>query len=136
MVSSLQSRLKKNIVSLLTAKLADVGISINIVYLFGSYASGTETSASDIDIAVLGNKKIPSLTRWQLQSELADALACDVDLVDLLSASTVMQNQIIHHGLCLYETENSAVLFDMQVMSMYQHLNDERADILAQFIKG
>ncbi|WP_057830661.1 type VII toxin-antitoxin system MntA family adenylyltransferase antitoxin [Colwellia sp. TT2012] len=136
MASSLKSRLKKTIVSLLTAKLIDVGISINIVYLFGSYASGTETSASDIDIAVLGNKKIPSLTRWQLQAELADALACDVDLVDLLSASTVMQNQIIHHGLCLYETKNSAVLFEMQVMSMYQHLNDERADILAQFIKG
>ncbi len=136
MVSSLQSRLKQTIVSLLTAKLADVGISTKIVYLFGSYASGTATSESDIDIAVLGNKKTPSLARWKIQSELADALGFDVDLVDLLCASTVMQNQIIHHGLCLYETENSAALFEMQIMSMYQHLNDERADILAQFIKG
>lgn len=85
---------------------------------------------------MLCNEKIPSLTRWQLQSELAEDFACEVDLVDLLSASTVMQNQIIHHGLCLYETSNSSALFEMQVMSMYQHLNDERADILEQFIKG
>jgi hypothetical protein len=88
---------------------------------------------------VLCNEKIPLLTRWQLQSELAEDFSCEVDLVDLidlLSASTVMQNQIINHGLCLYETSNSSALFEMQVMSMYQHLNDERADILAQFIKG
>ncbi len=136
MASSLENQIKQNIVSLLTTKLTDIGISINVVYLFGSHASGTATSTSDIDIAVLGNKKIPSIARWQLQSELADTLACDVDLVDLLSASTVMQHQVIHNGLCLYEVDNSTATFEMQVMSMYQHLNEERADIVAQFIKG
>lgn len=84
---------------LLTEKLTDVGISVKVIYLFGSYANGSATSTSDIHIAVFGNKKIPLLTRWQIQAELADALACEVDLVDLLSASTVMQNQIIQHGI-------------------------------------
>ncbi|MFQ3221402.1 MAG: hypothetical protein ACI96W_003790 [Paraglaciecola sp.] len=67
-----------------------------------------------------------------MQSELANALKNDVDLVDLLSASTVMQNQVIHYGICIYDAANHAGLFEMQVMSMYQHLNDERAEILLQ----
>ena len=43
-----------------------------------------------------------------------------------------MQNQVIHHGMCIYDAANHAALFEMQVMSMYQHLNVERADILKQ----
>lgn len=136
MVTSLQGKLKQRIVKSINIRFVDINIDVKAIYLFGSYATGTATNASDIDIAVLCNEKIPLLTRWQLQSELAEDFACEVDLVDLLSASTVMQNQIINHGLCLYETSNSSALFEMQVMSMYQHLNDERADILKQFIKG
>jgi hypothetical protein len=44
----------------------------------------------------------------------------------------VMQNQVIHHSMCIYDAANYAGLFEMQVMSMYQHLNDERAGILQQ----
>jgi hypothetical protein len=35
-------------------------------------------------------------------------------------------------GICIYDAANYVALFEMQVMSMYQHLNDERADILKQ----
>ena len=105
---------------------------IKLIYLFGSQATNTSTIESDIDIAVLGRSKFDSVYRWQLQNELINELQCDVDLVDLLSASTVMQNQIIINGICIYDAENYAGLFEMQVMSMYQHLNDERADILKQ----
>jgi hypothetical protein len=83
---------------------------IRLIYLFGSQAHGLVSS----------------------QSELAIALKSDVDLIDLLSASTVTQNQVIHHGMCIYDAKNYATSFDMQVMSMYQHLNDERAGILQQ----
>ena len=65
---------------------------------------------------------------------LINDLQCDIDLVDLLSTSTVMQNQIILNGICIYDVQNYAGLFEMQVMSMYQHLNDERADILKQYM--
>jgi predicted nucleotidyltransferase len=106
--------------------------NIKLIYLFGSHADELANSQSDIDIAILGNTKLDSVTRWQWQSELAIALEQDVDLVDLLSASTVMQNQVIHHGICIYDSANYAALFEMQVMSMYQHLNEERADILQQ----
>jgi predicted nucleotidyltransferase len=105
---------------------------IKLIYLFGSRADNTQNSQSDIDIAILGKSKFDPVVRWQWQSKLAIALENDVDLVDLLSASTVMQNQVIHHGMCIYDAANYAALFEMQVMSMYQHLNVERADILKQ----
>jgi predicted nucleotidyltransferase len=106
--------------------------NIKLIYLFGSHAQGLVNSESDIDIAILGKAKLDSVVRWQMQSELANVLKNDVDLVDLLSASTVMQNQVIHYGICMYDAANHAGLFEMQVMSMYQHLNDERAEILLQ----
>ena len=105
---------------------------IKLIYLFGSYAKGQASNQSDIDIAILGKTKFDPISRWQWQSELAIALKNDVDLVDLLSASTVMQNQVIHDGICIYDAANYAASFEMQVMSMYQHLNDERAEILKQ----
>jgi predicted nucleotidyltransferase len=123
-----QEQLVNNIRALVLEQCAD----IKLIYLFGSHAQGAATSESDIDIAILGKAKLDSVARWQMQSELAIAFKNDVDLVDLLSASTVMQNQVIHHGICIYDAANYAALFDMQVMSMYQHLNDERAGILKQ----
>ena len=106
--------------------------NIKLIYLFGSYAHDQANSESDIDIAIFGKTKFDPIFRWQMQNELANVLKIDVDLIDLLSASTVMQNQVIHHGICIYDAANYAALFDMQVMSMYQHLNDERAGILKQ----
>jgi predicted nucleotidyltransferase len=106
--------------------------SIKLIYLFGSHANEQSNSQSDIDIAILGASKFDPVARWQWQNELAIALKNDVDLVDLLSASTVMQNQVIHHGMCIYDAANYVAVFEMQVMSMYQHLNVERADILKQ----
>lgn len=106
--------------------------NIKLIYLFGSHAHGLTNSQSDVDIAILGKTEFDPITRWQWQNELVTALNNDVDLIDLLRASTVMQNQVIHQGLCIYDAANYAVLFEMQVMSMYQHLNDERADILKQ----
>ena len=132
MVLSLKTNLIEVLPSLLKSKLDGV----KAIYLFGSYASGLATKKSDIDIAILMDKKIAPVQRWQIESELADELSRDVDLVDLLNASTVMQNQIIQQGICIYDDEKNACFFEIQVMSMYQHLNEERADILKQYMRN
>jgi predicted nucleotidyltransferase len=124
----LLDKLITKIPELLLTKIPD----IKLIYLFGSYASGNFTKKSDIDIAILCSKKLEPVFRWQIETELANELTSEIDLVDLLSASTVMQNQIIHHSICIYNPENKASFFEVQVMSMYQHLNVERADILKQ----
>lgn len=128
----LRDALSKNLVSLLLDKLE----GIELIYLFGSHASGLATKASDIDVAILTSKKLDPILRWHTESELANELMSEVDLVDLLNASTVMQNQIIHKGVCIFETDNKSAFFEMQVMSMYQHLNEERTEILQQYMSS
>lgn len=121
-------KLNKKIVSLLLSKLEGV----EVIYLFGSQATGQIHKSSDIDIAVLAKKKLDPVKRWDIESELANELNNHVDLVDLLNASTVMQNQIINNGICIFDSGKKAVQFEMQITSMYQHLNEERSAILKQ----
>lgn len=108
--------------------------SLNLIYLFGSFASGQNTLLSDIDIGIMANSKLAPIERWQLENELANELNHEVDLVDLLNTSTVMQNQIINHGICIFEHNHKAAEFEMQVTSMYQHFNEERKAILTDYI--
>jgi predicted nucleotidyltransferase len=109
--------------------------NVRLVYLFGSQADGSATPSSDMDIAVLPETKLEPIARFDLEQTLAIKLNQDVDLVDLLTASTVLQNQVIMHGELLLGSENEQTKFEMQVMSMYQHLNEERAGILQEFLK-
>ena len=105
-----------------------------LIYLFGSQADGTASANSDIDVAVLLPQKLDSVLRFDHQQNLSIIFNRDIDLIDLLSASTVMQNQIIMHGVCLFGDENAQCTFEMQVLSMYQRLNEERRDILRDYV--
>ncbi|MEO9654237.1 type VII toxin-antitoxin system MntA family adenylyltransferase antitoxin [Marinomonas sp.] len=109
--------------------------NVRLIYLFGSQANGHTNQHSDIDIAILLDRKIDAIKRFDIQESLAIKLNKDIDLVDLLSASTVMQNQVIQHGELIYGEESICCQFEMQVLSMYQHLNHERAEILQDYIK-
>jgi len=120
---------KQQITQLILSKVTNV----KLIFLFGSQINGSATYKSDIDIAILTNQKLDPIKRWDIQNELANALNSDVDLIDLLMASTVMQNQIVMTGVCIYQVEQQLDKFTMKVMSMYQHLNDERRDIISQF---
>ncbi|MBJ7536470.1 type VII toxin-antitoxin system MntA family adenylyltransferase antitoxin [Marinomonas transparens] len=106
-----------------------------LIYLFGSQASGQTNQHSDIDIAVLMAHKIDPIVRFDIQQTLAIKFDQDIDLVDLLSASTVLQNQVIQHGICLFGSQEEQDKFEMQVLSMYQRLNTERANILKGYSK-
>ena len=106
-----------------------------LIYLFGSQADGSATSHSDIDVAVLLPNKLDPIQRFESQQQLSIIFNLDVDLVDLLAASTVLQNQIVMTGQCIFGDENAKCAFEMQVLSMYQRLNEERQDILSDFIK-
>jgi len=125
MIDSLRTKLCQ----LILQKLPE----LELIFLFGSQASNTATDKSDIDVAILGNHKIDAIQRWNIAEELAIELNVSVDFVDLLSASTVMQNEIIHNGICIYDPKNKENEFAMQIMSMYQHLNYERAEIIDDF---
>ncbi len=103
------------------------------IYLFGSVAADAVHESSDIDIAVLPQSPLSNLDRWNLQQELAIALRTDVDLIDLLSASTVMRVQIVSTGEVLFEGDATRrAEFEMVTFSMYARFNQERREILEQ----
>lgn len=55
---------------------------VDKVYLFGSYAWGKPTSASDIDIAVVSSKfkKFDSIERIEFLSDIARHLSPELDI--------------------------------------------------------
>ena len=102
------------------------------VYLFGSRASGTATPESDVDLAMLAGRPLGSVERFDVQERLAAAVRRDVDLVDLRSASTVMQSQVVSTGRVVLDVDPTArAHFETVVYSAYALLNEERAGILA-----
>jgi len=108
------------------------------VYLFGSHATEEAGPASDVDLAIL---LPPDLARESgplamspCRVELEQQLRGDVDLVNLRLASTVFQNEVINSGRRIASNDEEAALaFEMQVLSAYQKLNEERAGILQSF---
>lgn len=105
------------------------------IYVFGSAATGETHAGSDLDLAVLAPRALPSLERFTLQERLASMLRRSVDLVDLSVASTVMRMQVVSKGRLLFESDaGERGRFEDRVFSAYARLNDERAAILAQVL--
>ncbi len=114
--------------------------AVEAIYLFGSYAQGDPWPQSDVDIALLlppadaRNEKMLAMSSCRM--ELSDALKKEVDLVNLRLVSTVFQNEIIHSERRIFtRDEEAALAFEMKVLSAYQKLNEERAEILKSFFE-
>lgn len=101
------------------------------VYGFGSRVQGTATAQSDLDLAVLVSGYADVTQLWQLAGELADMAGCDVDLLDLRAASTVMQYQVITQGERWWARDAQAAIFESAVLSEKTELDAARAGVLA-----
>ena len=92
---------------------------------------GTAGPESDLDLAVLVEGYADPLLLWQLSGDLADVAGCDVDLLDLRAASTVMQYQIITTGQRWWARDAQAALFESAILSEKTALDMARAGLLA-----
>ena len=106
------------------------------VYRFGSAGTAFERRDSDLDLAVLTSPPLGEAARCTLRWETAEAVArvagCDVDLLDLGSASTVFRARIVVEGTRLWCADRPfAERFEDAAMSAYARLNEERAGILS-----
>jgi len=76
---------------------------IQLVVLFGSYASGAVHRRSDIDLGVLADKLIDTI------EETADLIRMlhvnDIDLVDLRRVNPLLAREIIRRAIVLYERD-------------------------------
>jgi predicted nucleotidyltransferase len=126
-----QSGFQETIVHFLVQKITPY-----VIYLFGSEAKQQTRRDSDIDLAYLSEQELSHYERFMIAQELAGILNRDVDLIDLKSATTVFQAQIVATGKVLYcNNHHKRVLFEMKVLKEYAKLNEERKVILEQIQK-
>lgn len=101
------------------------------IYLFGSQVKGTSRHDSDVDVAFLPENECDPYDVFQVAQKLAGILGKDVDLVDLLKASTVMAFQVLKTGKRIDVQNPDAVRrFEMYTLSDYDRLNEERKPVL------
>ena len=75
------------------------GIELGLV--FGSFAEGSETARSDIDVGIVASRPLPSSERMDLLDALAAATGRTVDLVDLRVAGPLLLTQALTKGVVL-----------------------------------
>jgi predicted nucleotidyltransferase len=109
--------------------------NILAIYLFGSRANGTANPESDLDLAVLVAGYVEPLQLWKVSNDLAEIAGCEVDLLDMRAASTVMQYQILQTGRRLWANKLEADLFECFVLNEKLYFDQSRAGLLADIQK-
>jgi uncharacterized protein len=100
------------------------------IYAFGSQVQGQATTQSDLDLAILVGGYADPLALWDAAGTISDIVGCEVDLLDLRAASTVMQYQVITTGKRLWNADVQAGLFECFVLSEKTALDTARAPLM------
>lgn len=104
---------------------------LELLIVFGSFATNQQRQESDIDIAFLSKTEISNIQRWELQEKLAGAINTDVDLVDMSKCDDVLNFQIASKGRLIYaRDEKEAQAYLDLVYAKYLKLNEDRREIL------
>jgi uncharacterized protein len=111
------------------------------IYLFGSYDTDKAWPNSDVDIALLlppdEAKRVGDMTFDKARMTLEQLLGKDVDLINLRRVSTVFQKEIIMAERRIFCADAYAAdEFEMLMLSYYQKLNEERADVLTEGLRS
>ena len=100
-------------------------------YRFGSTVWGQTHRDSDVDVAILADAPIGATRLFDAKVRLEETARTTIDLVDLLTANTVLRMQVISQGIpIVVREERSRALFEDYVFSSYARLNEERRDII------
>ena len=76
---------------------------VQYCYLFGSYAKGKASAASDVDLLI--SSGITGLRFYELTEKLREALHKKIDLLDVkqLAGNTELLNEVLRDGIKIYE---------------------------------
>ena len=131
---SIYNEIVKEIASVYPATLA--------VYRFGSWGTPHQRASSDLDVAVLLPHDIAVKVDIMDWATLNGRLSCIsrtdyVDLVNLQTAATSIQAEVIRSGDVVFCQDDSArVEFEALVLSMYQDLEIQRAPLYREMLSG
>ena len=100
------------------------------VYAFGSAVTDSRGPDSDLDLAVLGRRPLPAKALYDLARLLEVDLGLDVDLVDLMTAPTVLRYEVITRGRRLHCAEKDvAVEFEGRSLAEYGRFLEDFAPL-------
>ncbi len=114
---------------------------IDVLYLFGSAATKKISPLSDLDLAVLLNKKVPAEKYLDLRLSLIDRFArilgtSEIDLIILNQATPLLAYEVVRIGKPLFERNRGeridytckvfSIYFDMQPFYQF-HRNSLKA---------
>ena len=105
------------------------------IYRYGSWGTDYQRADSDLDVAVLLPHETAvdiDIRQWAaLNGELAVAAHTEyVDLINLRTADTTLQAEILRTGEVVYSRDDDRRLdFEALVLSMHQKLNEARAPL-------
>ena len=72
------------------------------VLWFGSWVRGTAASRSDIDLAIVADRRVPPAVMARLRERVEDLPTLrKIDLVDALGVSEAMKERILSEGVAL-----------------------------------
>jgi len=126
-LDEIEQKIKKILIDKLSPKL---------IYIFGSIITNRVRNDSDIDIAILTDKKIDEYQLYMMSQQLADDLKREVDIVDLKRASTVFKAQVLRNGKLIYNSDNQEkMIFQLGVLQDYVFLNERRGEIINKLKK-
>lgn len=131
MPAAIPPQLKTQAVQVLRAALP----RLLAVYGFGSRVQGSAGPHSDLDLAVLVEGYADPVQLWQLAADLASFAGCEVDLLDLRAASTVMQYQVITGGERWWARDAQAAVLESAILSEKTALDTARAGLLADVLQ-
>ncbi|HCL56032.1 MAG TPA: nucleotidyltransferase domain-containing protein [Spirochaetia bacterium] len=107
-----------------------------VIYLFGSYASGSIKPESDIDLAVLGESIYSKKNIFESALDLGVILNRDVHLIDFQNTLPSLKIQIISkHKILFCKNHENRLFYEMNALKEYQKLNEEREIVLKSKLK-
>jgi predicted nucleotidyltransferase len=105
--------------------------SIQVMYLFGSHASGNPRADSDVDIAVFTEGREPPTIDLELGVFLQQRLQRPVDVVIMQKASPILQHEVLRKKVRIFEKSDTCRAFlENQSLRAYldaRHYQHKRA---------
>jgi predicted nucleotidyltransferase len=111
--------------------------NVLLVFIFGSFMSGRLTSQSDIDIAVLFDKKPDFHEILKLTGLISEEINREVDIVVLNESSPIIRMQVLKTGELILKKDNrSYENFFVKTVKDYEDLKYIRAEAEANILRG
>ncbi len=110
---------------------------VALAFLFGSFASGTITVRSDIDVGILFHELPDFYEINNIKEDLTSIFKREIDVVALNDASPILKMQILKSGTIVYQADNNYFTeFYGSTVSQYDDLKQIRKKSEDNILKG